>query len=68
MSTDVTAKLTFSIRETEAELKLSHQSVYNELNSGRLKSYRVGRRRFVSRQAIESYIRDREAENVSDAA
>ena len=40
----------------------SRQTVYNEINAGRLRSYKVGRRRFVSEEACVEYVRAREAE------
>ena len=54
--------ITNSIQEAAKILGLSRQSVYNELNAGRLKSYKVGKRRFISSQALSQYVRDREAE------
>lgn len=55
-------KLTYSIPEVCIELNLCRQSVYHEINAGRLSTYRVGTRRFVSRRALEAYVADREAE------
>ena len=51
-----------TIKETSDILRQSHQTTYNEINSGRLKTYKVGRRRFVSAEALRKYIKDREAE------
>ena len=45
----------------------SHQTAYNEINSGRLKSFKVGNRRFISDEALNAYIRDREAESEAAA-
>ena len=47
-------------------LDLSHPSIYSEINSGRLRSFKVGRRRFVSQEAINAWIRDREAEATTE--
>lgn len=55
-------RLGYSIREVEQALHLSHQTVYNEINAGRLKTYRVGRRRFISHDALHQYVWDREQE------
>lgn len=55
-------KLAFSIEEAMAGLDLSRQKLYNEINAGRLRTYRVGKRRLVSRQAILDYIAARERE------
>ncbi|MGH8660027.1 MAG: excisionase family DNA-binding protein, partial [Gammaproteobacteria bacterium] len=38
------------------------QTVYREIAKGRLKSYKVGRRRLISRQAGEEWQRRLEAE------
>lgn len=51
-----------SIRDTSKILKVSIQTIYNEISSGRLKTYKIGRRRFVSADAMHKYIKDREAE------
>jgi hypothetical protein len=44
---------------------IANQTCYNEINSGRLESFRVGKRRFVSQAAIDRYINAREAENAA---
>ena len=49
-------------------LNSSRQTVYNEINAGRLLSYKVGRRRFVSEEACLKYIRAREEETNEEAA
>ncbi len=41
---------------------VSRQTVYREIAKGRLKSYKVGRRRLISRQAGEEWQRRLEAE------
>ena len=46
----------------------SRQTIYNEINAGRLRSYKVGRRRFISEEACVDYIRAREAETQGAAA
>lgn len=53
---------TYSITEAEKALGFSHAKMYEEINSARIKTYRVGRRRFISAKAIQDYIADREAE------
>jgi excisionase family DNA binding protein len=53
-----------SIRDASKILKVSIQTIYNEINSGRLKTYKIGRRRFVSADALHKYIKDRETEAV----
>ncbi len=54
--------LTYSINDAIDALNLSRQSVYNEINANRLKTYRVGRRRFISAEALSEWVRGREAE------
>ena len=46
----------------------SRQTTYHEINAGRLRSYTVGRRRFISEDALLAYIRAREAETQESAA
>ena len=41
---------------------VSLQTFYNLVNSGELATFRIGRRRFVSEDAIRTFIRNREAE------
>ena len=50
------------IKTTAKRLHVSIQTVYNEINAGRLKTFRIGKRRFVSEEALIKYIKDREAE------
>ena len=60
-----TERLVYSIPEVEEALHLSHQSIYNLLNSGQLRSFTVGKRRFVSRNALKEFVEDREAESIA---
>ena len=62
MDSTTVPPLTYSIEEAMKELNISRQIIYNEVNSGRLKTYTIGRRRFISRDAIAAFIRDREKE------
>lgn len=45
-----------SIDETAAALGLGRTAVYAELTSGRLRSFKVGRRRLIPASAIDIYI------------
>lgn len=56
---------TYTIAEARALLRIGHQTIYNELNAGRLGSYTVGRRRYITGDSILAYIRAREAESVA---
>ncbi len=44
-------------------LPLSPSQAYEELKAGRLRTFMVGRRRYVSLEAIRDYITAREAES-----
>ena len=52
-----------TIKETSDILRMSHQTTYNEINAGRLETFKVGRRRYVSEEALTKYIKSREAES-----
>ena len=56
------AQAGYSIDEVMAMLGLCRQSVYNLINSGRLKTFKLGRRRFVSPHALDEMIRKAESE------
>jgi len=51
-----------TIKEAASALKFSTPKLYEEINSGRIESYRVGRRRYISERALSKYIEDRERE------
>ena len=48
-------KETYSVNEFAALTGLCRQSVYNELNSGRLPSFKLGARRLIPREAIQKW-------------
>ena len=57
------SKPTYGVQDAAELLNLSRTTVYKEINAGRLRTYKVGsKRRFISADAIDQYIRDREAE------
>ena len=61
--------LTHNVERTCERLGFkSRQTFYNEVNSGRLRTYKVGRRRFASEEACVEYVRAREAEMQEAAA
>lgn len=45
-----------TLREVRAELRVSAPTVLNLIRSGALRSYTLGRRRFVSRDALRDFI------------
>lgn len=51
-----------SIKQCEKLLGLSHTALYGAINSGLLRTYKVGRRRFATGEALVDFIRAREAE------
>lgn len=53
-------RLAFPIEEACKALATSRQRLYDLINEGRLRSFKEGKRRYVSRSAIEAYIADRE--------
>lgn len=55
----------FSPSEFAKKTGLGRTTVYEELNSGRLRSFKVGARRLISSDAIAQWIADREAERES---
>ena len=55
-------KKLISIKEAVALTGLSHVTLYNEINAGRLKSLKVGRRRLVRPAALCGRIEQREKE------
>jgi len=52
----------YSITESQAQLgHISRQTIYNLINAGCLKTFKIGRRRFCSHQAIRDCIKALEA-------
>lgn len=49
-------KVTLSVEEVMNATGLSRQTVYDEINGGRLISFKLGRRRLISRSALESWV------------
>jgi len=54
---------TYTIPEAIERLRVSRNTLYDEIAAGRLRTYRIGRRRYVSAEALQDYIRGREAES-----
>ena len=44
---------------------ISNAIFYKLVNSGDLRTFRIGRRRLISRNAIRDFVRDRESQNKS---
>ncbi len=60
-------RISHTISQVMDELNLSRATVYVEINNNRLRTYKIGRRRMVSHDALLEYIRAREAESVAEA-
>lgn len=58
----MTTKSVLSVADIRADADLSIPTIYSEINSGRLRSFKVGRRRLVRREAYEEWKRQREEE------
>lgn len=57
MKHDITIqRLAYNITDACGVLCTSRQTLYNLINEGRLRSFKEGKRRYVSRQAIDDYI------------
>lgn len=56
-------KLLYSISDAAHALSVSRPTIYSEINAGRLRFIQFKQRKFISRQALEQWIRDRELES-----
>lgn len=57
MQHDITIqRLAYNISDACEVLCTSRQTLYNLINEGRLRSFKEGKRRYVSRAAIDDYI------------
>jgi excisionase family DNA binding protein len=54
----------YSIPDVMEALNISRQTVYDEINAGRLRSFKIASRRLVSAHALSEYVHDREAESL----
>jgi len=54
-------KLAYSIPEAIETSGIQRDLIYSEINSGRLKSIKIGRRRLVRAEALEQWLKDHEA-------
>ncbi len=55
----------FTINQFSATFKLGRTKTYEEIDSGRLATYKVGRNRYISGRAAEEWQRRLEAENAA---
>lgn len=52
----------YTVREIAKRNGVSHMTVYNEINAGRLRSFKIGKCRRITDDAEAAWIQDREAE------
>lgn len=45
-----------TVEEARARLRVSRPTLYQKIASGELKSFKIGRRRFVTDEAIDEFI------------
>jgi excisionase family DNA binding protein len=55
-------KLAYTVEEAAELLRFSRDLAYKEIGRGRLQTYTVGARRFVSHRAVLKYLAEREKE------
>ena len=60
-------RLAFSVPDACQALSISRQTLYDLIGSGRLRSYKEGKRRFISQAAMLAYIADRERQQGDSA-
>lgn len=46
----------YSIQDMLALLSIGRTRLYDEINQGKLKTYKIGKRRFADPEAIDSYV------------
>ena len=54
----------YSIKQTEKLTDRAHSTIYRDIGLGRLKTYKVGKRTFVSPEALDEYIALDEQEGI----
>lgn len=51
-----------TVKETENYLRIGHNSMYNLIASKKLSSFKINRRRLISKESIEKFIKNSEEE------
>jgi len=51
------------IREGFTRLGISHPTGYAEIHAGRLRTFKIGRRRYVTEEALDEYVAERERDS-----
>lgn len=62
-----TSRKAMPIREGFERLGVSHPTGYAEIHAGRLRTFKIGRRRYVTPEALDEYIAQRERESMEAA-
>ena len=55
-----TEKPCYSVLEVERALGISHALIYQVIKAGEIRTFTIGRRRFVSADALREFIQNRE--------
>lgn len=50
----------YTAAEAMKVMRVSRATYYSEVNDGRLRTYKVGRRRFTTQRAIDQWVSERE--------
>ena len=58
-------KVTYSVTDTMFALGLSRQAVYDEITRGRLRSFKLGRRRLIPATALTEWVETMQASDVA---
>lgn len=61
------APVALSVEDTMRAAGLSRQTIYDEINAGRLRSFKVGHRRLISPAALAQWVSDAEARTMEAA-
>lgn len=64
MSDKTIPKAAYSIKEFEQAIGISHSTMYELLAAGEIRTFTIGRRRFISAEALKEFIEKREAASI----
>lgn len=62
MKTEDEQKPAYSMLETERALTISHATLYELIRQEQIRTFKIGRRRYVSREALNDFISAKEKE------
>lgn len=52
---DIGERRAYLVKEIAALYRLSPQTIYDEINAGRLKTFKIGRRRMILKGALDAW-------------